>query len=253
MNRVRSSSGGVGLLAVALLALTVACYPNPDDLRVAHGAGGSGGASGGSPGAGGRAGMSGALGGSGPPGAGGRVGAGGSGGAGTTQCGVNACGGNLVGTWKYSNTCSPTAFGDCAGETIDASGVHRVGTLTFNANGTYSTTVTDSGTFILDLATACLSGLACTDVQSAFLGQSPATVSSATCSATATGCHCLLGALGTQQTDTGTYSTSGTSVTLSSSTGGVDTDAYCVTGSILHLIYSDSTPAMPDESVLTKQ
>jgi len=275
MNAVRPSTSGVGVgaLAVALMALPAACYPNPDDLRVSRGGGGSGGASGGSSGAAGgangSAGMSGGLGGSGPPGAGGRVGAGGSigaggsvstggsGGAGTTQCGGPACGGNLLGTWTYFNTCSSLAYGDCAGEVLDASGVHRAGTLTFNNGGTYSTTVTDTGTFIFDWPTACLNGTTCAQLQvvyqgAGYVGQPNPTFSSATCSTTTTGCRCFLGALGTPQIETGTYVASGTSVTTTSSTGAVNADTYCVSGSILHLIYADSTPAMPDESVFTK-
>ena len=196
--------------------------------------------------------MSGGLGGSGPPGAGGRVGAGGSGsgGAGNPQCGAPACGGNLLGTWTFASDCSLVGHGDC-GEVIDASGVHRLGTLTFSANGTYATTETDTGSFIVDEPAVCLGGATCAQFQ-AGLAQETSVFSSATCSTTATGCHCLLGALGTQQTETGTYSASGTSVTTTSSTGTVNGEAYCVSGLSLRLIFPDSTPAMLDESVFTK-
>jgi hypothetical protein len=252
MNTVRPSSGGIGALVVALLVLPVACYPNPDDLRVAHGAGGSsGGASGGSSGTGGGgAGISGGMGGSGPPGTGGRVGAGGSGGAGPNQCGAPACGGNLVGAWTFVSDCSLLARGDC-GDVIDASGVHRSETLTFNANGTYSMVVTDTGTFMLDAPAACLGGATCADFQ-AGLAAETTVFSSASCSTTTTGCHCSMGALGRQQTDTGTYTASGTSATTTSSAGTVTVITYCVIGSSLRLIYADSTPAMLDESVFTK-
>jgi hypothetical protein len=140
--------------------------------------------------------------------------------------------------------------GDC-GEVIDASGVHRSGTVTFNANGTYSTIQTDTGTFIVDEPAACLSGATCAQFQDGLAAQS-SVFSSAACSTTTIGCHCLLGALGTQQMETGTYSASGTSVTTTSSTGTINDDTYCVNGSSLRLIYPGSTPAMPDESVFTK-
>ncbi len=239
---VRPSTVG----AVALLVLQAACYPNPDDLRVTQSGGGSGGASGGSP-----VGGAGGLGGSGP-GTGGHVGTGGmvgAGGAGSMACGGPACGGNVLGTWTYVNTCSALGYGDC-GEVINASGVHRSGTVTFNANGTYSTIVTDTGTFILDEPAACLDGATCAEFQAAPAVQA---FSSAACSTTATGCHCLLGALGTPQAETGTYVANGVSLTTTSSTGSVNADTYCVNGSTLRLIYPTSTAAMPDESVFTKQ
>ena len=284
------------MLALATLALG-ACYPNPDALRNdlgeggsrgqstggasgaaggsagsagttgagghagsggAIGAGGGAGAAGGHVGAGGAVGAGGKVGSGGAIGTGGGFGAGGSGGAMTSQCGGPACGGNLLGTWSFVNRCSATAAGDCAGEVLDASGVHQTGTVTFNSNGTYSTTETDTGTFVFDVPSACLNSATCADLQTAYLGpgfvgQPNPTLSSAACSTTTTGCRCLLGALGAPQTDTGTYVASGTSVTTTSTTGTVNADTYCVTGSILHLIYPTSTPAMPDESVFTKQ
>lgn len=221
-----------GATAVVLLVLAGACYPNPDDLRGdVSGTGGK---------------FSGAAGGH-----GGTVG--GAGGGMTTQCGVPACGGNLLGNWSFVNSCSAAALGDCAGEVLDASAVHRTGTITFNAAGTYSTTETDTGTFTFDVPTACLSGATCGALQSGFVGSASSTFSSAACTTTATGCHCLLGALGAPVTITGTYVASGSSVTSTSSTGVVDADTYCVQGSILHLIYPTSTPAVPDEAVLMKQ
>ncbi len=223
---------------MVLLWLAGACYPNPDDLR--GGVSGSGGKSG-------PAGFSGAAGGH-----------GGAGGGMTTQCGVPACGGNLLGTWSFVNSCSAAGLGDCAGEVLDASSIHRSGTITFNAIGSYSTTETDTGTFTFDVPAACLSGATCADLQSVYqgpgyVGSPDPTFSSATCATTATGCHCLLGALGAPVTITGTYVASGTSVTSTSSTGVADADTYCVQGSILHLIYATSTPAVPDEAVFMKQ
>jgi len=240
----RGRAGGVGALVLATFAV-LACYPNPDDLRVDRSGIGSGGhSSGGSSGAGGHT------------GAGGAVGAGGA----SAMCGAPACGGNLLGTWTFVNSCVGTLpVNTCAGATVDGRGTQRAGTLTFNSNGTYSQTETDTGTFILDAPTSCLGGGTCADLQTAYLGPGfvgapNPTLSSATCSTTATGCRCLLGALGTPLTDTGTYVASGTSITATSSTGGVSPDTYCVVGSTLHMIYSDSTPPTGiDELTLMKQ
>jgi collagen type VII alpha len=243
----RGRAGGVGAAALAMLALG-ACYPNPDALRVDRSGIGSGGATG-------FAGMTGAAG---HNGAGGALGTAGNGG-GNNQCGAPACGGNLLDNWTFTTSCmgvSPVAT--CAGEMIDASAVHRAGTLTFNSNGTYSTTETDTGTFVFDFPTACLSGVTCAALQTTYqgpgyVGQPNPTFSSATCSTTTTGCRCLFGALGMPKTDTGTYVVSGTSVTATSAMGGVAADTFCVTGSILHMIYADSTPSSPDELFLMKQ
>jgi hypothetical protein len=250
----RAHTGGIAVLACALLGLSVACYPNPDDLRANRSGSGSGGApsglGGGSPGAGGHTGTGGVV------GAGGGVGAGG---AGTTQCGGPPCGGNLLGTWSYLNSCAGTTVStDCAGEMLDASGIHRAGTLTFNGNGTYSTTETDTGTFVFDVTSSCISGATCASLQMVYQGPGfvappNPTFSSASCITTATGCRCYLGALGTPGTFTGTYVVSGTSVALTSSTGDVNANTFCVTGTIMHMIYADNTPAVPDELVLTKQ
>lgn len=238
------------MTAALLVALAGACYPNPEDLRGGSGSGSGGQASGGVSGAAGASGVGGHVGAGGMPG--------GTGGAMTTQCGGTACGGNLLGTWAFFKSCpAPTTF-DCAGEVLDASGVHRAGTLAFESNGTYATTETDTGTFIFDVPSTCLSGGSCASLQAVYqgagyVGPPNPTFSSATCTTTTTGCHCLLGALGIPMTITGTYVTSGNSVTSTSSTGVVDADTYCVTGTILRLIYPTSTPAVPDESLLMKQ
>ncbi len=252
----RRATGGFGALVCALLGLA-ACYPDPDDLRASRsGSGGSSSASGGAPGG---LGGSVAPGAGGHTGAGGAVGAGGSGGAVTSQCGGPPCGGNLVGTWSFINSCSASApSADCAGEVLDASGIHRAGTLAFNSDATYSTTETDTGTFVFDIPSACLSGATCAMLQAVYqgpgyVGQPNPTFSSASCTTTTIGCRCLLGALGLPRTETGTYVVSGTSVSSTSSSGVSNADTFCVTGTVLHLIYADSTPAVPDELVLTKQ
>jgi hypothetical protein len=238
--------GRAGAVALAMLALA-ACYPNPAALRVDRSGRGSGGATG-----------SAGMGAGGHDGVGGAPGTAGNGG-GNNQCGAPACGGSLLGTWTFTTSCMGVLPVDtCAGEMIDTSGIHRAGTLTFNGNGTYSTTETDTGTFVFDFPAACLGGVTCAALQTTYqgpgyVGQPNPTFSSATCSTTATGCRCLLGALGMPQTDTGTYVVNGTSVTATSAMGGVAADTFCVSGSTLHMIYADSTPSSPDELFLTKQ
>lgn len=253
--------GAVRAVALALLALPAACYPNPDDLRSTRTTSSNGGASGSLGGSNGMGGKSPGSGGN-SPGTGGAPGAGGGGGTGNALCGKPACGGaSVVGDWAFVSTCasvSSSALDNCAGGTIDRSGVHRSGSITLNADTTFSTSETDTGTFIFDVPTSCLGGGTCAMLQTAFqgpgyVGQPNPIFSSATCSTTATGCRCLLGALGMATNATGTYSVSGTSLTLVYSTGDVADDTFCVSGSDLHLIYSDSTASAPDEAVFTKQ
>jgi hypothetical protein len=236
-------------MALAMVALG-ACYPNADALRVDRSGSGSGGTSGG---------LGGATGAAGHTGAGGALGTAGSGGA-NTQCGAPACGGNPVGTWTFTTSClGVSPISSCTGGGVDTTGVHRAGTITFNSDGTYSTTETDTGTFILNVPTSCLGTTStCATLQTTYQGPGyvmppNATLSSATCGTTATGCRCVLGALGMPLTQAGTYAVTGTTLTASSSTGGVSVDTFCVTGSILHMIYADSTPSNPDELFLIKQ
>jgi hypothetical protein len=245
------------MVPLLLVAVGAACYPNPDDLREGGGSGGIGGASGG---VGGHFGAGGALGAAGSFGVGGRLGTGGAGvggGSGSTigRCGAPACGGNLVGNWAFTVSCVPTTMGDssCPTQTINGSGVQRSGTLTLNGNGTYALDETDSGTFVVDTPTSCLSGATCAQFQAAF--QVPnATFSSATCSATVTGCRCNLVAVPARTTESGTYVTSGTTVTTTSSAGVVSVYGYCTDGSTtLRVIFPSSTPANPNEAVLTKR
>jgi hypothetical protein len=248
----RGRAGGVGALALLMLA---ACYPDPDALRVDSSGSGSGGTVGATGGANGSAGMTGA---GGHTGAGGAVGAGGNGGA-NTQCGAPACGGNPTGAWTFTSGCMGVLpLSSCATGGVDTSGVHRAGTLTFNSDGSYSTTETDTGAFVVNVPQSCLGTGTCASLQAVYQGAGYVappnpTLSSATCSTTTTGCRCLLGVLGMAVTQGGTYLVSGTSVTATSSTGAVSIDTFCVSGKSLHMIYADSTPSSPDELFLMMQ
>ena len=120
--------------------------------------------------------------------------------------------------------------------------------------------VTDSGTFVRETPTSCLDldGVTCADLQAAYQQEtqppSP-TLLSASCTSTTISCRCVLGLIPQSGSDSGLYGTSGTKVTTTSSAPGgtTDTDDYCVTGTTMRLIFPDSTPTAPQETVFQKQ
>jgi len=230
------------------------------------GAGGAGGkpAAGGAPGAGGRTGSGGAgMGGAGMGGAGmGGAGVGGSGGA-NASCGAPACGGPLVGTWDITASCTapvPDDPANCPGETVSSAGIQRVGFITFNADFTYTSAETDSGTFIIDTPTSCLDGVTCAELDAAYQDQtqppSP-NLLSASCTIIPIGCRCALGIIPGSGTESGTYVVNGTKVITTAETGSAagtsSTADFCVNGTTFRLIYPDSTPSAPQEAVFRKR
>jgi hypothetical protein len=156
-------------------------------------------------------------------------------GGGNGSCGGGACGGNLVGTWTITNICSASpssSTGTCATST-DTSRLKETGTITFNADQTYAVNVTIGGSVNETIPTTCL-GLTC-DQEGALLSQSTL-YSSAICTTVGANCSCQLVYAGQTLAETGTYVTSGTSVTITttgSSSG--STDNYCVIGSTMTL------------------
>jgi hypothetical protein len=95
---------------------------------------------------------------------GGLPGAAGSGGGEASCSNVTPCGGDLVGTWNVTSSCL-TVSGDLSVwylgldrcESVPVTGILEVtGTLTANADGTYSDNTTTRGEEQIDLPSACL-------------------------------------------------------------------------------------------------
>jgi hypothetical protein len=189
---------------------------------------------GGGPGAtDGGAGRGGAKGGGGSTGTGG-VNAGGAGGAGT--CGTVApCGGDVVGSWQVIQSCT-TLTGDlsstCAGLTSIVNFM-LTGTVTFNADHTYATT--EGGTYLqhYHAPPGCLpAGEDCAQYQQSLVSQG--TFTSVACVTDSTGaCNCDLTAPAIVINQSGTYSSSGVSLTTTGD-GGTSTTPYCVQGNMLY-------------------
>jgi hypothetical protein len=210
--------------------------------QVCGGSQGSG--SGGTTGAGGTTGLGGTTSTGGTNGGtGGTSGTGGSGAA----CGtVEPCGGSLPGTWSFTSECINMAEltlaaqqGICSQAIVSAVSASASGTASFNANLSYSISDTVMAFVTYQFPVACAGGLTCLDYGVYQAATLPAG-SSFTCSGTAA-CVCTELIL-TTTTDSGTYSTAGSDVYLTSAvTGTSNSGGYCVQGSTLHLITIDPT------------
>jgi len=203
---------------------------------------------------------------------GGGTGGGGIGGA-NGDAGVNtscpsftACGGNIVGTWRYVSGCGSQSSATCPSVhvmTMTTAGSQA--TYTFGSGGVFSYTFSGSANEMLSYALGCLSSItdagipqACADLQSLYreaidqpdAGSAVGEVTSATCSAGGNQtCDCaLVFTYLSQQTMTGTYTVSGNQLTVVITSTGADGGAaddrpaeYCVSGNTLTLHFPDSS------------
>jgi hypothetical protein len=160
------------------------------------------------------------------------------------SCGkVAPCGGSLVGTWAVSSSCeSPANFTSgvaCAGATIDESQVRVAGLLTFNADMTFATTISQSGTLAFTVPLDCLATVSGCDELASLVSPGPPDATT-TCTTTSTACACTLVYAGTMTaTSSGTYTTAGTVVSLTDDAGDTADTNYCIQTNTLHLVTVD--------------
>lgn len=163
---------------------------------------------------------------------------------GTAACSpFTACGGDVTGTWSVTGVCiTGVTDSSCTSATLAVT-AQPSGTLTFNANGSYSDTATITATESATIPASCLSGASdCTAFETALQGQTG--VSGATCTGNvATSCQCSI--VLTPQTDSnvGTYTTAGTALTRTPTGATATTTPYCVQGNTLRLQVLDSSGA----------
>jgi hypothetical protein len=141
----------------------------------------------------------------------------------------SACGGDVVGTWVVSGACVVTAppLASCAAGTVTMS-MQVSGTVTFRADGTYAVNTMAGITEMLGVPASCLGGADCTSLQTSLQGQSG--VSSAVCSnAPSSACRCTEVFTPQPNTDSGTYTVTGTSVM----SPGAYAQPYCVQGTTI--------------------
>lgn len=172
----------------------------------------------------------------------------------TTNCGkVSACGGNLLGAWKLVTACGSVASTSgstvsgtsCAGETTSVSDYQVVGSLTFRSDMTYSIDLQSlTETVNATIPQSCLGGgLTCAAENAQLMQQSGATgadggvaLISGSCTGTTT-CNCTATvSINAMTMNSGTYSTSGSTLTMVTTSGGTSTVGYCVQGSTLHIV-----------------
>jgi hypothetical protein len=188
---------------------------------------------------------------------------GGSGGS----CGVQPCGGSVVGTWRASSACADRATvnmqflgaiaSDCPTATLSNVSYAPSGTLMFGSSMTYTADVTMAISFTMNLPASCLQGQSCTEVNAAIQSTvGTGGITSATCSGSGS-CTCAVAGTVDVENSAGTYATANTTLTLTATSGGNgDSGDYCVQGSTLHLITVDTSMPMAKitaDIVLNKQ
>jgi hypothetical protein len=148
-----------------------------------------------------------------------------------------------------------TASG-CATATVETVDAKSSGSLTFNADSTYSANLTQSAKGAAMVPTSCLNRqgftLTCGLLNQALAALTLPGVSSIKCGDVSGGCSCSFVASPDAINETGTYSLSGTTVSFSGSVPRAD---YCVAGGSLHLISLDTStpPAIIADLVASKQ
>jgi len=168
---------------------------------------------------------------------------------GLAACGdFTPCGGSLVGTWNITNYCSDltstTSSTSTCGITVGMNNMRPSGTVTFTSSGTYSSATKMSGTADFTYSKDCLTQMNQTCAQLGTpVGGADAGVSMS-CNSTAAGdCACTESLNGTTGAEQGTYTISGTSMTMTK-TGSTSTPTpsdYCVRGNRLTISATSSS------------
>lgn len=178
----------------------------------------------------------------------------GTGGAGAGCVTVSPCGGNIVGTWKVTQSCL-TATQDltsvCTGATVNIEYMFS-GTVTYNADGTYSQAIEGRGTYHEHFPSGCTPfGYTCDQLGRVAVDSGI----SDSCSIDAVGgCNCDAVNPLTSTAASGTYAISGSTLT-STHDGMTSSGPYCVQGGVLHEMpgQGDGGVTSMGDIVLTKQ
>jgi hypothetical protein len=132
----------------------------------------------------------------------------------STGCGGAPCGGDVVGKWTLVSDCSPNPYwmfvAPCVEPNVyEHAGVTVTGTTEYRTDGTYSESITMSGTAHLTYPAACVT-VTCDQIAQ-FYTSGAATYSCA--AGAAGGCVCTVQMVGQTTSRAGTYSTSGSVLT----------------------------------------
>jgi hypothetical protein len=163
--------------------------------------------------------------------------------AGAFDCAFEACeGGNIVGTWNIQGACVDTEGFEnpfeatCPEATVDIAS-NLAGSVTFNDDGTFTSSITNGGIFTFSLPASCSLQLAqgmdmpCQDA----FGSDPEDDDMVTCTGTtAEGCDCTQTSMSETNEGAGTYTVNGTSfATVEEGEGSQGGGELCITGDTL--------------------
>jgi hypothetical protein len=192
------------------------------------------------------------AGGGGGGGAGGGGGNGGTGGTSGGGCGsVQPCGGSLVGTWTINDVCinaPPTTDPSCPGYTVSDVSATETGTLTFASGGTYTANVNTTVSYTEVTPASCIDPATCADLEDSYV----ASGTPATCTGT-TVCTCRITVTATGGGETGTYATSGSTLTVTPSAGNPSTMGYCVQSDSVHFLHFNTAGQVTTEEIAQRQ
>jgi hypothetical protein len=137
------------------------------------------------------------------------------------RCEFEACGGDIVGTWEVDSACvtidelpAPSDDPECQDFVRDYS-AEVSGTITFTADGTTATSLTNTISLDVAVTSACWEAMSGTELTSAYCDALEAQLlaggefSAAACSFTSGTCLCSLVVPPTTTNETGTYTVDG--------------------------------------------
>lgn len=156
-----------------------------------------------------------------------------------SSCAVpDPCGGSLIGTWKYTATCT-TGVAVTNPQCPDAESTYvsaeTDGSITFQKDGTAHQTGSESWKQHATYPSVCISGT-CSDAQTSLTAKF--TGAAAVCTADSSGCSCDV-TEARPVDDSDTYSIKGDTLSITNALGLVTTFDYCVAGSTVTFVNGD--------------
>ena len=178
----------------------------------------------------------------------------GDGGAAAVCGNVQPCGGDVVGNWMFAEQCqsaasiaaskanfSANAAGTwCPGQTLVGIEPQASGALVLDAAGAYALDLVFGGSIDINFPASCVAGASCDDATAGFQSQIEEgtfpipSVTSIACAGTSS-CVCHA-AIYRSRSESGTFSMSGSVLSLAATSGAVTSKSICVTGSKLHIL-----------------
>jgi hypothetical protein len=178
------------------------------------------------------------------------------------NCGIEQpCGGDVVGAWNFAGVCSNVTAANaelmaiCPGASIGGSSIALLGSLIFNADGTYTASnwhETFSLTETVPLSCAGAGATSCTENNGTTTDTQDGVKIAVTTACTGTTvCTCRLAGNLSIVSDTGAYTIAGTTLDMAGpATSG--TFPYCVEEKRLHLMELSATMTTPmGQAVIT--